>query len=143
MITPTRISHLIRPEDLNHHGTLFAGRMAEWMVEACFIAAARLVGRPQDIVCARVHDLTMSRPANRGDIIEITTRVVLVGASSITVAGDVVVNEETTPVVQAMATFVTVDADTRPYAHGIALDPGYLQANQALHDRARALRSRR
>ena len=29
-----KISHLIKSEDLNHHGTLFAGRTAEWLVEA-------------------------------------------------------------------------------------------------------------
>jgi len=34
------IYHLIKSEDLNHHGTLFAGRGAEWMVEAGFVAAA-------------------------------------------------------------------------------------------------------
>lgn len=33
-----KISHLIKSEDLNHHGTLFAGRTAEWLVELwCFV----------------------------------------------------------------------------------------------------------
>ena len=32
--------HLIKSEDLNHHRSLFAGRSAEWFVEAGFIAAA-------------------------------------------------------------------------------------------------------
>ena len=31
---------LIKSEDLNHHGTLFAGRCAEWFVESGFIAVA-------------------------------------------------------------------------------------------------------
>jgi acyl-CoA hydrolase len=43
--------HVIRPEDLNHHGTLFAGKMSMWVVEAGLIAASRLVSRPEDIVC--------------------------------------------------------------------------------------------
>ena len=30
--------HLVRSEDLNHHGTLFAGRSSEWFIEAGFIA---------------------------------------------------------------------------------------------------------
>jgi acyl-CoA hydrolase len=30
----TVVLHLIRPEDLNHHGALFAGQMAKWLVEA-------------------------------------------------------------------------------------------------------------
>ncbi|NTU75550.1 MAG: acyl-CoA thioesterase, partial [Anaerolineaceae bacterium] len=32
--------HLVKSEDLNHHGTLYAGRTAEWFVESGFIAAA-------------------------------------------------------------------------------------------------------
>lgn len=35
-----KISHLVKSEDLNHHGTLFAGRTAEWLVEAGFVTAA-------------------------------------------------------------------------------------------------------
>ena len=31
-----KISHLVKSEDLNHHGTLFAGRTAEWLVERRF-----------------------------------------------------------------------------------------------------------
>ncbi len=45
------ISHLVKSEDLNHHGTLFAGRSAEWLVESGFVAAAAEHGRPQDVVC--------------------------------------------------------------------------------------------
>ena len=43
------ISHLVRPEDLNHHGTLFAGQTAKWLVEAGVIAAARLTGKAEDV----------------------------------------------------------------------------------------------
>ena len=32
-------SHLVKQEDLNHHGTLFAARAAAWFVEAAFVAA--------------------------------------------------------------------------------------------------------
>jgi hypothetical protein len=28
---------LVKSEDLNHHGTLFAGRTAEWFVESGFL----------------------------------------------------------------------------------------------------------
>lgn len=41
-----KISHLVKSEDLNHHGTLFAGRTAEWLVEAGFVTAAAEHGRP-------------------------------------------------------------------------------------------------
>lgn len=44
-----KISHLVKSEDLNHHGTLFAGRTAEWLVEAGFVTAAAEHGRPQAV----------------------------------------------------------------------------------------------
>ena len=31
--------HVVMGGDLNHHGTLYAGRTAEWFVEAGFISA--------------------------------------------------------------------------------------------------------
>ena len=48
------IYHLVKSEDLNHHGTLFAGRGAEWLVEAGFIAAANLLP-PQFIPVSYTH----------------------------------------------------------------------------------------
>lgn len=40
-----KISRLVKSEDLNHHGTLFAGRMSEWFVEACSISGAIETGK--------------------------------------------------------------------------------------------------
>ena len=52
---------LVKSEDLNHHGTLFAGRSAEWFVEAGFIAAASVLP-PKNIVCVKIHGLTFTKP---------------------------------------------------------------------------------
>jgi hypothetical protein len=35
---------LVKSEDLNHHGTLFAGRSAEWFVESGLLLRHRLLG---------------------------------------------------------------------------------------------------
>lgn len=51
-ITATR--HLVKGEDLNHHGTLYAGRGVEWMVEAGFIASS-LATESENIVCMRIN----------------------------------------------------------------------------------------
>lgn len=74
-----KISHLIKSEDLNHHGTLFAGRTTEWLVEAGFIAAAAVHGRPQDILCVNVHGFTFKKPVQKGDILTIYGRIVKTG----------------------------------------------------------------
>jgi acyl-CoA hydrolase len=123
MSRETTVSRLIKPEDLNHHGTLFAGRMAEWLVETSFIAATRLVGKPEDVVCTRIRDMTFKQPLRSGQIIELCARVVRLGRRSITVQGEVRVAAKARPAVTMTTTFVTVDRDGRPYAHGLTLLP--------------------
>jgi acyl-CoA hydrolase len=125
-IKPTRTSHLVKYEDLNHHRTLFAGRAAEWLIEACFIAAARASGKPEDVVCAQVYGMSFKRPANRGDLVEITSQIGHVGQKSITVVARATLNGETEPVVSCAATFVTIAEDGKTYAHGVALPAEYL-----------------
>jgi acyl-CoA hydrolase len=141
MLKETAISHLIKPEDLQHHGTLFAGRMAEWLVETCFIAACRLVGKPEDIVCVQIHGMKFKKSATNGDILEIKARIAFLGAKSITVHAQAYTNEARTPSVSGMATFVTVDKHGKPYAHGLSLSEEYIAQNRAIYEEARKVRA--
>ena len=136
MLGQTSISHLIKPEDLQHHGTLFAGRMAEWMVETCYIAACRLVGSPEDVVCVKVHGLNFRKPATNGDIIDIRANVAYVGSTSITIHTEVFINEDKTASASGMATFVTVDKEGKPYAHGLSLTEDYIAQNREIYEEA-------
>ncbi len=141
MLKETVISHLVKPEDLQHHGTLFAGRMADWLVEACFIAACRFVGKPEDVVCARVHGISFKKPINNGDIVEIKARIAFVGVKSIIVHGQAFTSEDTVPSVLGMATFVTVDKHGKPYAHGLSLPEEHIAQNREIYEEA--LKARR
>ncbi len=143
MLEETIISHLIRPEDLQHHGTLFAGRMAEWFVETCFIAACRLTGKPQDIVCVQVHGMNFKKPANNGDIIEIKSRVAYLSRTSITVHGQAFINQNKASAVSGMITFVTVDKENKPYAHGLVLSEEYISRNREINDEAVTIKKTR
>ena len=49
----------VKGQDLNHHGTLFAGRGAEWFVEAGLIAAASLTS-PEKVVCMNIHGIVFA-----------------------------------------------------------------------------------
>ena len=140
MLKETIISHFVKPEDLQHHGTLFAGRMAEWLVETCFIAASRFVGRPEDVVCVQVHDISFKKPVNNGDIIEIKARVACVGTTSITVDGQAFTGDNEIPSVSGMATFVTVDKGGKPYTHGLSLPAEYIRQNREIYEAALKLR---
>ncbi|HOX93121.1 MAG TPA: hotdog domain-containing protein [Spirochaetales bacterium] len=139
MLREIRSARLVKGQDLNHHGTLFAGRIAEWFTESCFLAAARFTGSPENIVCVKIHGLAFTKPANPGDTIEIVTRVVKTGTKSITVCGQVFINEDTESVVKGFATFVTVDAEGKSYAHGLSLPAEYIAEHRALYDEASAL----
>jgi acyl-CoA hydrolase len=137
MFEPTSICHLIKPADLNHHGTLFAGTMAAWLIEACFVSVVRLLGRSEDIVCTRVHDMEFREPLRPGDIIDIGARIAHVGGRSITVHASARKGPTGQEAVTILTTFVTLDASGQPCAHGISLPAEYIAAHRHVHDLAR------
>lgn len=118
-----RTSHLVKSEDLNHHGTLFAGRSVEWLVESGFICAAASHGNPADILCINVHGFVFGRPVPKGDILMMTSYIAKVGKTSLTVyikAESEITYESPT---DGFITFVCVDEVTNvKKAHGITLD---------------------
>ena len=128
--------HMVRPQDLNHHGTLFAGQMASWLVEAGFIAAARLCGKPEDIVCVQLNEMAFKKPINLGDIIPIKTKVAYLGSSSIAVYSQVFRQQDKKPIVSNMATFVTVNKENKPYSHGLKLPEEYIASNRGIYEEA-------
>ncbi len=111
--------HLVKSEDLNHHGTLYAGRNAEWFVESGFIAAASLT-RPENIVCAAIHGMMFRRPVRLGEVIGFESRVVLTGKSRVVAFIEMKSGEET--IVRGFITFVHVDKEGRPLPHGITME---------------------
>lgn len=125
-----QVLHLVRPEDLNHHGTLFAGQMAKWCIEAGLMAVARLIGKPEDVVCVKFDKMIFKKPVRNGDLIEIKTRISKVGTTSITVFNEVFRAQEDVPIITNSATYVTVDRNNKPYPHGVVLPPQYLERNR-------------
>jgi len=139
MLREIRTARLVKGQDLNHHGTLFAGRIAEWFTESCFLAASRFTGDPEGLVCVKIHGLAFTKPARPGDTIEIVTRVVRTGRTSLIVCGQVYINEDDAPAVKGFATFVSVDDDGKPIVHGLSLPDSYIEEVRGLHDEAAAL----
>ncbi|MBP6491748.1 MAG: acyl-CoA thioesterase [Clostridia bacterium] len=132
-----QISHLVKSEDLNHHGTLFAGRSAEWLVETAFVAAACQHGRPQDVLCVNVHGFTFTKPVEKGDIITFFSKVAKVGKTSITVYVKAVSEIHGTKHVDGFLTFVCVEPDTkRKRLHGIVMDEPQDEEETEIRERA-------
>ncbi len=131
------INRLVKGEDLNHHGTLFAGRCAQWFVEAGFIAAANLTA-PPNIVCANIHGMAFRKPVRNGSVIRFESCVVLSGRTSL-VSYVKVLDCNDQFLVDGFLTFVHVDLKGNPIPHGIRIeteDPDLL----ALQQRAGSLK---
>ena len=115
--------HLVKGEDLNHHGTLFAARAAAWLVEAAFAAAVCECSGCTEIVCRSLHDMSFRVPVQKGSVIRFLTRIVYTGKTSLTAAVRVKDVKTGRTAVEGMITFVTVDEETgEKRSHHIVLD---------------------
>jgi acyl-CoA hydrolase len=113
---------LVKGEDLNHHGTLFAGRTTEWFVEAGFIAATMLVP-PEKVVCLKLHEMYFTKPVRLGQILKFQAKVIYTGKSSLISYVQILNPEKKKPYVSGFITFINVDNNTKPSAHNIEIIP--------------------
>lgn len=113
---------LVKSEDLNHHGTLFAGRTAEWFVESGFIAAAYAID-PKYLVCVNIHGMHFSKPVILGKTICFESKLIFTGNSSlITYTKVSLVEDIESMVVDGFITYLHVDDNTRPKNHNLVLE---------------------
>jgi acyl-CoA hydrolase len=131
-------TRLVKSEDLNHHGTLFAGRTAEWFVESGFIAATSFLN-PASVVCLNIHGMFFTRPARSGDILRFSSCIVYTGKTSLTVYVHVEKRGEERSLVDGFVTFIHVDENTRPCPHFLDIEPGS-EEEERLYETAKALR---
>jgi acyl-CoA hydrolase len=129
---------LVKSEDLNHHGTLFAGRTAEWFIESGFIAATALLD-PKSVVCLKVHGMYFTSPARPGEVLKFESKIVHTGSTSLVAYIRVCKANCTRTLVEGFVTFIHVDEDTRPLPHNIVTEP-LTEADRQLYDQARDLK---
>ena len=113
------IHHLVKGEDLNHHRTLFAGRGAEWLVEAGFIAASDLLP-PEFVLCLKIHGMTFTRPVQPGEVVRYDSRIVWTGRSRLIAYIRATTKGEQT--VDGFITFVYVDDHGKSRPHNITIE---------------------
>lgn len=78
----------VKPEDLNPNGTLFGGRLLQWIdEEAALYAIAQLENTK--VVTKYISDINFQDKAEKGDIVEIGMDVVKFGKSSLTLRCEV------------------------------------------------------
>ncbi len=134
-IKPIQIYHLVKSEDLNHHGTLYAGRTAEWFVETGFVAAAQMVA-PEHIVCLKIHGMEFLHPVRGGEIAFFEGKVVYTGRSSMIAFVSMCVQDR--DIVSGYITFINVDQEGHPLPHSLVMEP-VTDEDKALYDKAKVL----
>jgi Acyl-CoA hydrolase len=129
-------TRLVKGEDLNHHGTLFAGRSAEWFVESGFVAAAHLVD-PKSIVCLKIHGMYFTKPVKAGEVIKFSSKIIYSGNSSL-VAHIKVCKGDGSSFVEGFITFIHVNENTQASPHYIKIVPE-TEADKLLYEQAKNL----
>jgi len=78
----------VKPEDLNPNGTLFGGRLLEWIdEEAALYTIIQLEN--QKVVTKYMSEIDFKASARQGDIVEIGIEVVKFGTASLTLSSEV------------------------------------------------------
>lgn len=136
--TTTLTHRLVLPVDSNHHGTLYAGSLLRFALEAAYVTAHQTVGSGANLLLRRVLSLECQRPVPVGSMVEIrgaalhlTRAYMVVGIIGMPLAQD------DGPWMDGLLGFVQVDSAGQP-----APFPSELPADPAVDDQWRDLRER-
>lgn len=108
----------IKPEDLNPNGTLFGGRLLEWIDEEAALYAIIQLENPR-AVTKFMSEINFRSSARKGDIIEIGLEATRFGTTSLTLACEVrnKMTRETIITIETI-TMVSLGEDGKPKPHG-------------------------
>lgn len=117
-------SKLVKSEDMNHHDTLFAGRLAEWFAESTFMGASHLYGKYGELdhlVAVEVHSMKYLGPSFNGDIIRFISTGIQAGKTSLTMYTKALRNNTDIKVAEGFISFVCIDGAKQKIPHNIVL----------------------
>ncbi|GGE00441.1 acyl-CoA thioesterase [Planktosalinus lacus] len=108
----------IKPQDLNPNGTLFGGRLLEWIDEEAALYAIIQLENPKTVT-KFMSEIDFKSSAKPGDIVEIGLDVVAFGKASLTLSCEVR-NKMTRESIITIDKIVMVGLDEQgtPKAHG-------------------------
>lgn len=113
-----RTRKLIKPEDLNPRGTLFGGRVLEWIDEEAAIYAICQLQSPH-IVTKAMSEINFVSTATVGDVIEFGMDLVKIGTTSITICCDVRNKKTKESIIRIdKIVFVLLNEEGKPIPHG-------------------------
>ena len=108
----------VKPQDLNPNGSLFGGRLLEWIDEECALYSIIQLENPK-VVTKFMSEINFKSSASQGDIIEIGIDVVKFGNASLTLRCEVrnKMSRETIITIENIV-MVSLDKSGKPHAHG-------------------------
>jgi acyl-CoA hydrolase len=108
----------VKPEDLNPNGSLFGGRLLQWIDEEAALYAIVQLENPK-VVTKYMSEINFVSSAKKGDIIEIGISVSKFGNSSLTLNCEVR-NKMTRATILLIDSIIMVnlDEDGKPVPHG-------------------------
>jgi acyl-CoA hydrolase len=113
-----RTRKLVKHGDLNPNGTLFGGRLLEWIDEEVAIYVICQLNSKR-VVTKLISEINFMKPARLNDVVEIGVDVVEFGRTSITVQVIARIKDTKDEILKInKMVFVSVDEDGRPVPHG-------------------------
>lgn len=84
VVTEVRLIEMVFPGQANHYGTLFGGQALALMDKAAFVVASRYARAA--VVTASSERVDFHVPVRQGELVELISRIVSTGRSSMVVA---------------------------------------------------------
>ena len=113
-----RTRKLIKPRDLNSHGTLFGGRVLEWIDEEAAIFAICQLNN-SNVVTKAMSEINFLSSAKVGDVVELGMELVGFGKTSITLSCNVRNKKTKVSIIKIdKIVFVSLDENGKPKEHG-------------------------
>lgn len=108
----------VKPEDLNPNGTLFGGRLLEWIDEEAALYTIIQLQNPK-VVTKFMTEINFLSSAKKGDIVEIGIKVLHFGKSSLTLSCEVrnKMTRETIITIDKII-MVNLGSNGKPIPHG-------------------------
>jgi len=123
--SPVITSHrLVLPADANHHGTLYAGSLLRYALEAGYAAASRGAGAAANLVLRRVLSVECRQAVPVGTLVEIRAAVIDVRQCYLAVGVvGMPLEGQSLPWMDGLFGFVQVDGDGLPVPLPAPVDP--------------------
>ncbi len=108
----------VKPEDLNPNGTLFGGRLLEWIDEEAALYSIIQLENPKTVT-KYMSEIDFQSSAKQGDIIEIGIQVIKFGTASLTLKCEVRNKMTRKPIIKVdKIVMVSLDEHGKAKPHG-------------------------